>query len=49
MELMASSPTTFAWRTMSVSAEFELGPDGRAQRIGVLQPGRPPQTGVRED
>jgi hypothetical protein len=49
MELIATSPTNFAWKTMSITCEFELGPDGRAQRMGVLQPGRPPQTGVRED
>ncbi|MBS0360108.1 MAG: DUF3471 domain-containing protein [Proteobacteria bacterium] len=47
MELIATSPTEFAWRTMSIKAEFELGPDGRAQRMGLLQPGRAPQTGER--
>lgn len=49
MDLIATSPTTFVWRNFSITAEFELGPDGRAQRIGLLQPGRGPQTGVRVD
>ena len=40
LELLASSPTKFFWRILDATAEFELGPDGRAVAMVTRQNGR---------
>ncbi|HEY2359376.1 MAG TPA: hypothetical protein VGH86_18150 [Phenylobacterium sp.] len=40
LELVASSPIKFFWRVLDATAEFELGPDGRAVAMVTRQNGR---------
>ncbi len=48
LELAASSPTVFFYKNLDVTVTFELGADGRAERVVLTQPDRPPSTGQRE-